>query len=218
MLSYSFYRYRLNQTIKLQNIRDNIARDLHDEIGSNLSSISLFSEVAKENVHQNNFGSVLPVIQKIEDYTQVSQEAMSDIVWMINSRNDSFENISTRMRSFASEVLETNNIHVQIEIDKELEYQKLSMVQRKNFYLIFKEAVNNISKYSQCKNVFIKINFVNSKITMLIEDNGIGFDINAITKGNGLQNMKNRAKELNGKIIFDSKINAGTKINLAFAP
>ncbi len=211
-----FFRFRLQQTIQLQNIRNNIAKDLHDEIGSNLSSIALFNEVAKENAAKENNHSILPVLNKIEQYTNISQEAMSDIVWMINAKNDAFENIASRMRSMASEIFEAKNITLHVDIDEQLNHQKLNMAQRKNFYLLFKEAVNNTAKYADCKHVFLKIILQNNFIEMTISDDGKGFDIAKVKNGNGLLNMKKRADELKGKFSITSEIGKGTSKTLVF--
>jgi signal transduction histidine kinase len=214
---YGLYKYRLRHAIRLQKMRNSIARDLHDEVGSNLSSISLFNEVAKENVaNKISPQVVLPILEKIAEYTSVSQEAMSDIVWMINARNDSFENVVARMQSFAAEVLEAKGINLKMEVDKNSEHLKMEMHQRKNFYLIFKEAINNIAKYADCKNVNVQITNSNTSIKMKIIDDGKGFDLAAVNKGNGLLNMKKRTEEMNGKIFFNSTIGGGTTTELKF--
>jgi Y_Y_Y domain/Histidine kinase len=131
--AYSFYRYRLQQALKLQAIRNKIASDLHDEIGSNLSSISIFSDVAKEETQGTAVGTVL---SKISSYTRESMEAMSDIVWMINASNDRFENIINKMREFAVELIEAKKCFLQLNIDDHLNNIKLGMQERKNFWLI----------------------------------------------------------------------------------
>ncbi len=214
---YALYKYRLQHAIGLQKMRNNIARDLHDEVGSNLSSISLFNEVAKESITNTNDKSpVIPILEKIAEYTSISQESMSDIVWMINARNDSFENVIAHMQSFAAEVLEAKGINLKMEVDKNLEHQKMEMHQRKNFYLIFKEAINNIAKYANCKIVNVEIEIKNKIVKMKIADDGIGFDISKVSKGNGLLNMKKRATELNGQIKIKSEQGKGTTIELSF--
>jgi ligand-binding sensor domain-containing protein len=106
--AYGFYRYRLNKALELQNIRNRIASDLHDEIGSNLSNISIFSKVARQRKPETP--QVSDLLGKISEYTQTSMNAMNDIVWMINARNDRFENIMVRMRTLASELFEATKL------------------------------------------------------------------------------------------------------------
>lgn len=212
--AYIFYRYRLSQALKLQAVRNRIASDLHDEIGSNLSNISIFSNVAQQKAKSIEGNTML--LQKITEYTQLSMEAMNDIVWMINARNDRFENIIIRMRSHAAEIFEAGNCTLHIYFDEKLNDLKLNMEERKNFYLIYKEAINNIAKYAGCKDVWIDMKMNHNSIMLVIKDNGKGFNMLNGTKGNGLFNMKKRAEALNGKIKVTSNVGEGTLIELSF--
>jgi len=213
-LIYFVNTYRLKQRLKLQSIRDNIARDLHDEIGSNLSSISIFSEVAKESAIKQSV-NLVSVLNKISEYTQISQEAMNDIVWMIDSKNERFENIFTKMRTYAAETIGSGHYNLILNFDSSIGELKLPIAKRKNFYLIFKEAINNLLKYAQCDKVEIDVRKENNLIHLSISDNGIGF-LAANSRGNGLHNMKKRAEELNGTLEIDSEIGKGTRITLKF--
>jgi len=209
--AYLFYRYRLNQALKLQGIRNKIASDLHDEIGSNLSSISIFSDVAKEDAAGQPVSAVL---DKISSYTQESMEAMSDIVWMINAGNDRFENIIVRMRQLAVELIEAKKSTLHLEIDERLNTIKLDMNQRKNFWLIYKEALNNIAKYADAANVWVKLTLEHKYLLLTIKDDGKGFDTTTLSSGNGLKNMQQRAIALNGNINIISAKNKGTSVHL----
>lgn len=212
---YSIYYYRKQQRLKLQYIRDNIARDLHDEIGSNLSSISIFNEVAKESAVRND-NNLQAVLNKIGEYTQISQESMTDIVWMIDSKNDRFENIFIKMRTLASETIGAGNINLSIHFDESLNGLKIPMAKRKNFYLIYKEAINNLLKYSNCTHVIINVEKSAEFISLEIIDDGIGFNPNE-TQGNGLKNMKKRTEELHGQLSINSLPGKGTTIKLKFS-
>ncbi|MEY2828227.1 MAG: hypothetical protein RIQ33_85 [Bacteroidota bacterium] len=216
LIIYFIYRFRLNEEIKLQQLRNNIAQDLHDEIGSNLSSISLFTQVAQQTLNNSSNNEQRIALNKIEQYAQISQDAMSDIVWMINPRNDTFNNIFIRIQTLASEILEANNINFKMEIDKQLESKELNLHQRKNFYLICKESINNISKHAHCSHVQIKIDYHLGNINALIMDNGNGFKQTNNEFGNGLINMQKRAKDIGGILIINSNVNKGTTLSLTF--
>jgi ligand-binding sensor domain-containing protein/two-component sensor histidine kinase len=218
---YGFYRYRLNQVRKLQAVRNRIASDLHDEIGSTLSSISLSSTIIQSKLNGNNT-EVEKLLQQVSSNTDNMMEALSDIVWAINTRNDRFDNVVNRMRAFAIEILEPRDIAIQFNVSEDVKNTHLDMQQRKNLYLIFKEAVNNIAKYSGCKNVCTNISRENKTLLLDVTDDGKGFDVPVLTgeerslSGNGIRNMRKRAEELGGEIIIDSAPGKGTGLHLSF--
>ncbi|MES2775050.1 MAG: two-component regulator propeller domain-containing protein [Bacteroidota bacterium] len=211
---YALYKYRLNKALELMAVRNRIASDLHDEIGSNLSNISIFSNVARQqNIPDPRH---MGMLEKISEYSQISMDAMNDIVWMINARNDRFENIMVRMRTLASEIFEAKNYQLHIRFDERLNDVKLNMDKKKNFYLIFKEAVNNVAKYADGTDVWIELTLINNKLKLLIKDNGKGFDPLQAKHGNGLVNMKSRAALLKGMLDIYSSTATGTTIELNF--
>jgi two-component system sensor histidine kinase UhpB len=201
-----------NRRIKqLQNMRNSIADDLHDDIGSALSSISIMSELAKAKSTE-----VSPLLTSIGESTNIIQENMSDIVWTIKSGNDRFENVTQRMSQFASDIFDAKNVVLNFKTDTSLASLKLTMEQRKNFYLFFKEAINNAAKYADAKKVCICIAQKDHCIEMNIRDDGKGFDTNKIFSGNGINTLRKRAAELNAHYKMVSNINEGTHIQLKF--
>jgi signal transduction histidine kinase/ligand-binding sensor domain-containing protein len=210
---YAVYRYRLQQALNLVAVRNSIATDLHDEIGSNLSNISIFSNVAQQ-IGDNEKN--ISLLKKISEYSQASQESMSDIVWMINPDNDRFENIMTQMRRYAAEIFEAIKCSFDISFDEKLNGIKLNMEERKNLYLIYKEAINNLAKYSGCSEVSIELKLHKGMINMVLKDNGKGFDLDAVGKGNGLTNMRKRAEMLKGRLDIRTSPGNGTEIELNF--
>lgn len=214
---YAWYRYRLHQTLKLQAVRDRIGRDLHDEIGSTLQSIAFYSEVASKVVTEKA-PEAQSMLAQISESTTNMMEAMSDIVWAINTRNDSFANIINRMRAFSVEVLEAKNCSVHFDISETLMHYNLEMEKRKNLYLIFKETINNAAKHSGCKNVWIDFHTKGNHLDLKITDDGKGFTIENDFSGNGLFNIRKRSSELNGDIKIISEPGKGTTIQLNFMP
>ena len=118
------------------------------------------------------------------------------------------------MRSFAYELLGAKNIEFEFSADESISKLKLPMNIRKNLYLIFKEAANNMAKYSEASRAEFSFNYSKNKLLLLIRDNGKGFDTSLQTQGNGLKNMLNRAKEIGATLTIESESGSGTRIEL----
>lgn len=213
---YGLYRYRLAQVLKLQNLRNNIARDLHDEVGSSISTIAIYSKLVLQQVEDASFTSE-PLLVKITEQASEIMESMSDIVWSINTKNDAFDKIFIRMREHAFQLFETKGYTLHFDFDENLHRAKLNMEKRRDFYLIYKEALNNIAKYANGQNVWVSLHLKNSVIDLIVRDDGQGFDLSAVrNKSNGLGNMNYRAAALKGTLRIVSAPNAGTTLYLSF--
>lgn len=213
---YVFYRYRVNQLLKLERVRNRIARDLHDEVGSSISTIAIYSKVIQEQLGSSSANSA-PLLGKIIENVQEIMEAMNDIVWNINTKNDAFDRIVSRMREHAYQLFEVKGYQLHFYFDENLSRIKLGMEKRRDFYLIYKEALNNIAKYAEGKNVWISLLTHNSGLRLTIRDDGKGFDLAGIRKNsNGLINMQHRTRTLKGKISIVSSPGRGTEIILSF--
>jgi signal transduction histidine kinase len=203
-------RHRLHQRMKELQLRNEIAADLHDEVGSSLSSIHMLSEMATANtVHDSPQKEIL---NKVSGYTKETMEKMGDIVWMIKPTSQ--EGLKERMHRFLHEMGNSRNIHCSFDADG-LTQIKLDMHQRKGLYLVFKEAVNNAVKYSNAKNIAVSLNESDQKINMTISDDGIGFASDNRKNGNGIDNMKNRAEELGGQTKIESAPGKGTVVSMS---
>ncbi|MEP7374001.1 MAG: ATP-binding protein [Chitinophagaceae bacterium] len=201
-----------NRRIKqLQKMRNTIADDLHDDIGSTLSSISIMNELAKAKSPE-----ALSLLTSIGESTTTIQENMSDIVWTIKAGNDRFENVTQRMNQFAEEILDSKNIELDFTVDAPQSAAKLTMEQRKNFYLFFKEVINNTAKHSGAGKVSVCITQKDQYVNMSIRDDGKGFDTSMHFNGNGMSSLKKRAAELNAQFNITSKVNSGTIVQLRF--
>ena len=126
--------------------------------------------------------------------------------------NDNMGKITARMREFATGVLEAKDIDFSFRVDDPVLDIKLDMEQRRDFFLLFKEAVNNLAKYSQCRHATIEISINGPFLTMKIEDDGIGFDVNNADSGNGLTNMNKRAANIGGDLRINSVPGKGTTV------
>ncbi|MBK7681866.1 MAG: hypothetical protein IPJ26_05015 [Bacteroidetes bacterium] len=214
---YFINRYERNRKKQLEAIRARISRDLHDDMGSTLQSISVMSEIARMKSTSGGSQESILFIEKIGSASREMVEKMNDIVWAVNPQNDHFENIILHMRAFGGELLAGKDIALHFKSDNGLNSIKLSMEDRKSFFLVYKEALNNTYKYSGAKNVTVEISKINHALKLIVEDDGVGFNINEDrlkTGGNGLKNMNTRAAELNGIISITSAPGQGTKISL----
>lgn len=203
----AFSRYKLKKKLEqqtaMQEMRNHIASDLHDDIGASLSNINILNELTRRN--SNNPEKVNEYLSKAsEDIRQVS-EGISDIVWNINPRYDNLGHLFVRMKRYASDILDGKNINYHIEFPENTGELKLDMDKRRDLYLLFKEAVNNLAKYSQATNAIIRLAMDHGQIRLVIQDNGTGFDMQQVKPGNGLQNMQQRAGLLKGALSIDSK-------------
>lgn len=208
-LTYTFYRQRLTKLLAVERIRNKVARDLHDDVGSTLSTINILSSMAKTKLLTDPV-KTSEYISKITDNSQYMMEAMDDIVWSIKPNNDNMQKIVARMREYASSILEPKDIGIDFHIDEKIFDLRLDMETRRDVFLIFKETVNNCAKYSQCSEIKINIKHESKYLTISIYDNGKGFDLLKVDSGNGLGNMNKRAEALHGSLTIKSKEGNGT--------
>jgi signal transduction histidine kinase len=167
-------RYNLSKQVERQqallNERLRISRELHDDIGSTLGSISIYSEVAKQRTEKNE--NTDEVLSKIGFASRELIDKMSDIVWSLNPNNESFEQLQNRMITFAAMILAPRNILYDFIADNELQKLQFTSEQRKDIFLIFKEALYNTVKYADCKRVNITLCVNDNNFMMTIKDDG----------------------------------------------
>ncbi len=217
-LLYLFHTYRIQKAVALANLRTQLAQDLHDDIGSSLTKISLYSSLMAEEKESNG------VAGQIGELSREVISQMSDIIWSVDQKNDSVENLLSRMRLFAEETL--MNCGMEIKFEKDIQDGKmiLNPLFRQNYYLIFKEAINNICKHSGARNVWVRIRQERNQLHMEIADNGVGLNGKsgsngtsrafAISSGNGLGNMKKRAERIGISFQVGERDGGGTRIYL----
>lgn len=196
---------------KMQHIRNKIAQDLHDDIGSTLSSISILSNLL---IKEKDSNQTISSIKEIKNSSISLMEKMDDIVWSINPRNDSLENLLSRIKRFATTLFEAKNIDYEISIQENINEVKLPMEWRQHIYLILKEAINNLVKYSEATKAALQVKYQDDLLELFLQDNGKGFDSTMIYSGNGLLSMKNRADLMEAELIFNSSVGKGSQIVL----
>jgi ligand-binding sensor domain-containing protein/two-component sensor histidine kinase len=211
IIVYSLYRYRIRQLLRVQEVRNRIATDLHDDIGSALTNINILATLSSSNI--NNSKKAEGFLKRISEEVNKSSQSLDDIVWSINTMNDSFEQMAARMRRYAAELFEAANIHYELLFDEKLTHQKLRMEQRREIFFIFKEAVNNIYKHAQASFVEIELKQERNNFFMMIKDNGKGFDVSVQTTRNGIKNIFARTDKCKGSCNIVSG-ESGTTIKI----
>jgi signal transduction histidine kinase len=198
-----------------QRVKDRIARDLHDDIAASMSGIRILSKVAHQQF-ADKIPEAAPILEQISKSAQSTVESISDLIWSVKPHPDFLNDMADRLREYAGKVLETQDIDYKIDIPRILPVLDLDIEVRRNVYLLFKEAINNAVKHSQCNTLNIKMSATKSLISMHVSDNGIGFDPKAKMEsgvGLGLSNMSKRAREIGGEFKIESSPGKGTTIS-----
>ncbi len=205
-----FNRNRIKQQLKEVSVRNQLAADLHDEVGSSLSSILLLSKMAaskdKEEEDKNN------MLEKISGNTKEVIDKMGDIVWMMNPKYDEGENLREKLEQYVARIKDVAAFNIHMQIDEAIDAIKFTMGIRKTIFLIIKEATNNAIKYAEATMLSVELKLVEKNIQLIISDNGKGFSLSAVAAGNGLDTMALRTKNCKGFLKINSEENKGTTV------
>jgi len=212
-LGFLVYRYHVRRLLEVANMRTRIATDLHDDIGANLTKISILSEVARQQQGNGQATGDNP-LASIGRISRESVAAMGDIVWAINPQRDHLMDVVRRMRRHAEELCAAGDIKLAFQAPDEEQDLRLGVNLRRDLFLIFKEALNNATRHSQCKRISVDFRVDASWLTLAITDDGLGFDLSSESDGHGLENMRQRAESLRGEFTIRAAPSAGTKVCL----
>ena len=202
---------QIKNLLAVERLRTKLAADLHDNIGSSLTEISILSEVITSRLHTED-KEVINYLEKISTKSRKLIDKMSDIVWLVNPQRDSLYDLILRLQDTYADLLSDTEISFRCENLKSLEKVSLNMEHRQHLFLVFKEAINNAVTHSNCSEILLKANVSSKILRMVLEDNGTGFSFDGDYTGNGLKNMKNRAKKISGKLKINSTVGKGTVV------
>ncbi|MBK9151817.1 MAG: hypothetical protein IPM26_12845 [Saprospiraceae bacterium] len=188
---YAIYRYNLNKKLEMERMRVRIASDLHDEVGSMLSGLAMQGELLAESSGK----SEKPKLEKIAGQSREVLSKMRDLVWSIDSRRDTVQNLLDRMREILEELLYPKDIRFEFETGELPLNKDLPVNIRQHLFLIFKEAVTNVVRHSNADHVYVYVGNLNQDFVMIIKDNG-SQSLHPSTTGMGILNMKMRADKI----------------------
>ena len=210
---YALHRFRVSHLVEMERVRTRIATDLHDDIGATLSRMAIMTEVVKRQVGAAD-GNAGRLLTEIAETSRGLVDEMSDIVWSIDPRHGDLRSVAVRIREFGSAVLETQNIRWDFQVSQQLEDLKLTAEQRRHFFLIFKEAIHNITRHAGCSTVQAGFRVAGNQLVGEIRDDGCGFPSGRRGAGHGLKNMQARAAEIGGVCAITSAPGCGAEIKL----
>jgi len=205
------YKFRIRKVLEMERMRVRIAGDLHDDVGTNLSSILIISQIMQRQLPYSD--QVREKLSEINSITLNTQGMLRDIVWMLNPQNDTLDDMMLKMKELAGRMLQ--DLHYTFNTPQVQLKTRISIEFKRNVFMIFKEALNNIVRHASATEVDIEIWHKDGQFNMKIADNGKGFDRNTISSGNGLENFQRRADQLKAKFLIESVPGQGTVINLS---
>ena len=206
------HRYRVARLLETERVRTRIASDLHDDLGSSLSQIAILSEVARTSAGDD--ARVAAPLDRIATLSRESVDAMGDIVWAIDPHRDTPTHLAQRMRRLASDLLSARGIEVRFEIS-DASHPRLGADVRREVFLIFKEALHNITRHAQATRVEIVLSIAQHRLELVVQDDGCGFDSARARDGQGLRNMVRRAQGLGGTLAVTSADGTGARLVLS---
>ncbi len=201
-------RVAMEKQLAVQYERQRISSDLHDEIGSTLSSINIYAGLAKKETNKDSY------LDAINQNVSEVINKLDEMVWSINPKNETTTSIVNRLRSYAEPITQAREISFEIENELPDADIKLTAETTHDIYLVAKELINNAIKHSQCKHIRVQFSRQQKKLLLIVEDDGIGFDETSIPKErHGLGNIKQRVTAMKGNIHSDNE--NGTRITIS---
>jgi signal transduction histidine kinase len=218
IIVYAFHRLRFANKKSMESMRRAIALDIHDEIGSTLTSISFMSAMAEKELPPDQT-QVKNRINKIGETSRQVIELISDIIWSLRPELDGTSNLDQRLKDFSAELSESSGISIRTRIDNATLSSPMRMDWRRNLYLIVKEAVHNAVKHSECTTIDVALEERMHRLELTITDNGKGFPDNTPAhktgSNTGLGSMRKRAEEMGGVFFLEKAEGGGTVIRVS---
>lgn len=204
--------FRLEQESAVQKDRARIAKDLHDDLGANLSQIAMLSELAQTDLEKP--AQAHGHIDQIFRTARLLTRSLDEIVWAVNPRNDTLDGFVVHICQFAPEFLRTAGIRPRLDMPLDLPPVKLAPNVRHQLYLAFKEALHNVVKHAGATEVWLRLEIKGHTLVLIVEDNGRGFETDTLSQNgaDGLMNLRHRMEDIGGKFEQQSEPARGTRV------
>jgi two-component sensor histidine kinase len=213
LLLFAWYRFRMAQLREIERLRVQIAADLHDDVGARLTKVAMVTEFMDHETAPTDKSK--PHVQNIAKTTREVIQAMDEIVWTINPKNDTLDNLANYIFQYAQEYFQNTGVRCRMDLPAQLPHCPLSTEERHNIFMAVKEALNNVLKHAQATQVRISLAVEDSALKIVVTDNGCGFVLNGSHNGgDGLNNMRERLTRIGGRLDLQSKQNSGTRVEL----
>ncbi len=206
----------LEGQLEVEKLRNKISGQLHDDIGSTLSGISMHSHLTQTMLQNGNYDLVKDAVSIIQRSANEVINKLGDLVWAIKPDNDSFTRMIDKIQQYGYEMCNTKNIRFESTIENVTDLPGLALDVKQHIYLILKEAINNAVKYSNADTIEFYVQPAGSMLEMIVSDNGKGFDPGNVKKGNGLGNMQKRADEAGAAFSIRSRPGNGSIIQVTY--
>lgn len=207
---------KLQSQLMVEKLRNKISRELHDDIGANLSGISMYSHIVNNLIRSGDYEQAVQSVNIIQKSAGEMTQNLNELVWTIKPEQDSFQKVFEKLEEYARSMGNVKQMTVNANLHENRIFEKLPGEVQRNIYLICKEAINNAVKYSGATLLQLSAGYQFNVVEFLIKDNGKGFNAETVKRGNGLNNMQKRAEEIEAALIVESSEKKGTAIQVIY--
>lgn len=204
-----FWLFKKRRRQDVLALRTDLARDLHDDLGSEISSLGLSAFSAARS---GDAGKMTRVLEQVSAQSSRLVEDMRDLIWSMNPENDTLEKMLARVRQTALRLLDEQEVSLKFDLEPGLSSLRLAPEVHRQLFLMFKESLNNLAKYAHCRSARVSVRRESGAVVFEVSDDGVGFDPATIKGGNGLRNLKERAAALRGSAEIVSETGRGTLV------
>ena len=195
-------------------MRNKISGELHDDIGSNLSGISMYSYLVNDLINAGKYKQATESLSVIQQSATEMSQSLNELVWTMNTEKDNVEDLLEKLQDYACKMAAAKEVQIKMNVPGKSLLPYLPVEHRRNIYLLCKEAINNALKYSSATQLEVTMKKNGDGIEFVVQDNGQGFNPGTVKRGNGLNNMQKRADEIGAVLTIHSGINEGTSLHV----